>query len=184
MKVEVEILLQTNMNRMNRSWDITKWAETPYFHCGPSGHFITLVNLINNINKEAKTIAPELKLNDRIEESKQDETFVTLKDCKVNFKNEPKRRLINSPKPEVEIISKHYLELINNKIRENTQVNQWRNPKRATEWLKAIKNKSKSSFIKFDIVEFYPSISHERLSKTSKYAQSVKTIDEKVVKTI
>ena len=84
----------------------------------------------------------------------------------------------------LEIISKHYLELINNKIRENTQVNQWRNPKRATECFKAIKNKSKSSFIKFDIVEFYPSISHEHLSKTNKYAQSVKTIDEKVIKTI
>ena len=59
-----------------------------------------------------------------------------------------------------------------------------RNTKPVMEWFKAIKNKSKSSFIKFDIVEFYPSISKELLSKAIKYAQSVTTIEEKVVKTI
>ena len=59
-----------------------------------------------------------------------------------------------------------------------------RNTKPVIEWFKAIKNKSKSSFIKFDIVEFYPSISKELLSKAIKYAQSVTTIEEKVVKTI
>ena len=37
MKIEVEILLQTNMNSINNGWDNTKWAEMPYFHCGPSG---------------------------------------------------------------------------------------------------------------------------------------------------
>ena len=53
------------------------------------------------------------------------------------------------------IISKHYIELINNKIREKTQMNQWWITKSVIEWFKAIKNKSKRSFIKFDIVEFY-----------------------------
>ena len=56
-------------------------------------------------------------------------------------------------------------------------MNQWRNTKSVIEWFKAIKNKS--SFIKFDIVEFYPS-----LSKAIEYAQSVTTIEEKVIKTI
>ena len=36
MKVEVEILLQTDMNSINNGWDSTKLAETPYFHCRPS----------------------------------------------------------------------------------------------------------------------------------------------------
>ena len=65
-----------------------------------------------------------------------------------------KCRLINLAKLEIEIISKHYLELIKNKIREKTQMNQWRNTKSDIEWFVAIKNKSKSSFIKFDIVGF------------------------------
>ena len=63
-------------------------------------------------------------------------------------------------------------------------MNQWRNTKSVIEWFKTIKNKRKSSFIKFDIVEFYPSISKELLSKAIKYAQSVTTIEEKVIKTI
>ena len=142
------------------------------------------VTLIKKINKEAKTIASELKLDDRIEQFNQREAFVTLKDHKANFQNDPKCRLINPAKSEIGIISKHYLELINNKIREKTQMNQWRNTKSVIEWFKAIKNKSKSSFIKFDIVEFYPSISKELLSKAIEYAQSLTTIEEKVIKTI
>ena len=75
------------------------------------------VTLITKINKEAKTIATELKLDDKIEQFNQREAFVTLKDHKVNFKNDPKCRLINPAKWEIGIISKHYLELVNNKIR-------------------------------------------------------------------
>ena len=37
MKSEVEILLQTDMNSINNGWVSMKRAETPYFHCGPSG---------------------------------------------------------------------------------------------------------------------------------------------------
>ena len=104
---------------------------------------------------------------------------------KVNFQNDPKCRLVNPGKSEMGIISKHCLELINNKIREKTQMNQWRNTKSVIEWFKAIKNKSKFYFIKFDIIEFYPSIiSKELLSKAIEYAQSVTTIEEKVIKTI
>ena len=32
-KVEVEILLETNMNSINNGWDCTKQPELPYFHC-------------------------------------------------------------------------------------------------------------------------------------------------------
>ena len=104
---------------------------------------------------------------------------------KVNFQNDPKCWLVNPAKSEIGIISKHSLELINNKIREKTQMNQWRNTKSVIEWFKAIKNKSKIYFINFDIVEFYPSIiSKELLSKAIEYAQSVTTIEEKVIKTI
>ena len=63
-------------------------------------------------------------------------------------------------------------------------MNQWRNTKSVMEWFKAIKNMSKSSFIKFDIVELYPSISKEFLSKYIEYSQSVTNIEEKVIQTI
>ena len=141
-------------------------------------------NSIRSINKEAKTIAEDLKLDDRIEPFSQDETFITLKDHKGNFQNNTKCRLINPAKSEIGIISKHYIETINNAIREKTQVNQWRNTKLVIEWFKAIKNKSKCSFIKFNIVDFYPSISEELLSKAITYVQSVTTIEEKAIRTI
>ena len=70
------------------------------------------------MNKEAKVIAAELKLDDRIEQFNQREAFVALKDHKVNFQNDPKCGLINPAKSEIGIISKHYLELISSKIRE------------------------------------------------------------------
>ena len=75
------------------------------------------VTLIKKINKEAKTIATELKLDDKTEQFNQREVFVTLKDHKLNFKNDPKCTLIKPAKWEIGIISKHYLEFINNKIR-------------------------------------------------------------------
>ena len=63
-------------------------------------------------------------------------------------------------------------------------MNQWRNTKSVIELFKAIKKKSKSSFIKIDIVQFYPSISKELPSKAIEYVQSVATIEENVIKTI
>ena len=128
------------------------------------------IALIDNINKEAKTIASELKLDDRIEQFNQRKAFVTLKYHKLNFKRDPKCRPINPAKSEIGIISKHYLELTNNKIREKIQVNQWRNTKSVIEWFKAIKSNCKSYFMMFGTVEFYPSISKELLSKAIKYA--------------
>ena len=65
------------------------------------------VTLINNINKEAKTITAELILDDRIEQVNQREAFVTLKGHKVNFKNKPKCRIINPAKPGIGIICRH-----------------------------------------------------------------------------
>ena len=43
------------------------------------------VTLINNINKKAKAIASELRLDDRIKQFNKHEAFATLKDHKANF---------------------------------------------------------------------------------------------------
>ena len=75
---------------------------------------------------------------------------------------------MNPAMSEIGIISKHYLELVNNKIREKIQMNQIPNP--LQNGLKQSKIQCKSSFIKFDIVEFYPSISKELLSEAIEYA--------------
>ena len=79
---------------------------------------------INNINKEAKCIAERLHLDDRVEPFNQREAFVTVKDQKEGFRNNPKCRLLKSAKSEIGIISKHYIEKININIRKTTNMNQ------------------------------------------------------------
>ena len=49
---------------------------------------------------------------------------------------------------------------------------------------KNIKTKSSSSFIKFDIVDFYPSISKDLLLKAINFAKSVTPIQDKFTETI
>ena len=61
---------------------------------------------VSKINKEAKAIASKLKLDDRIERFPTQKAFITLKDDKPNFVNNPKCRLINPAESEIEIISK------------------------------------------------------------------------------
>ena len=82
------------------------------------------VILFNNNNKVAKTFAADLKLDDRTEQINHREAFVNLKDHKVNFENDRNCRIINPAKSEIGIISKQYLELIANNIREKAQASQ------------------------------------------------------------
>ena len=77
--------------------------------------------MTKSIDREAKAI---LKLDDVIEQFIKREAFVTIKDHKPNFPNNPKCRLINPPKPEIGIISKIRLDKINSIIRSNTEFNQ------------------------------------------------------------
>ena len=170
--INKDLLLFISADKSNNLYKISKYTYSKLVQDSITKSYKkSNVTLINNINKEAKIIVAELKFNTEQKKLNQRKAFVTLKDRKVNFKNEPKCRLINPAMSKIGILSKYYLELISSKIRKKSQVNQWRNNKSVIEWFNPIKNKSKSSFIKFDIVEFCPPISKELLSKTIAYAQ-------------
>ena len=126
----------------------------------------------------------DLNLEERIEQHSQDQAFITLKDQKDNFQNNPKWRLINPAKSKLRIVSKHYIEEINKNIRKAINVNQWRNTQEVMLWFKRIKNKEKSSFTKFDIVDFYLSISKDPLTNAINYASAITSIDKKVIEII
>ena len=49
-------------------------------------------------------------------------------------------------------------------------MNQWKNTDSVITWFKHINNKRASKFLKFDIVEFYPSISEDLLTKAINFA--------------
>ena len=110
--------------------------------------------------------------------------FITLKDHKANFKNNTKCRLINPPKSEVGLLSKHYLNWIISMVAEKSGVNQWRNTPSVIKWLENLQNKQKRWFIKFDITDLYPSITEHLLERSIEYAKSFATIKHKILEAI
>ena len=128
--------------------------------------------IIKDINKEAKKIAVNLKLEEKMESYADRNAFITLKDHKENFRRNPKCRLLNPAKSEVGLISKKILERINAEVRSSTQSNQWRSTASVIQWFKNIKNKHNCKFLKYDIVEFYPSISENLLEKALTFAKT------------
>ena len=114
--------------------------------------------LEEQINCRARNLAENLELDERIEVIAHKEAYVTLKDHKHNFENNPKCRLINPAKSNMGRISKIELQKINAKIRQETGLLQWCNTTSVLKWFKGLENKSSLEFIQFDIVNFYPSI--------------------------
>ena len=104
------------------------------------------------------------------------EAFITLKDHKPNFTNHPTCRLINPAKLDIGKVSKHVLEHINNKIYKSTSMIQWTNTSYVLEWFRKIEHKEQCTFMEFDIVEFYPSISADLLNKALDFASNYDNI--------
>ena len=128
---------------------------------------------INDINMEAKTIADRLGLSEKMERFAERPAFITLKDHKDDFRSYPKCRLINPAKSEVGHVSKAILEKVIAEVTKASQLNQWRNTDTVINWFKNIKYKGQSRFIKFDVVEFYPSISETLLDKAIAFARTI-----------
>ena len=87
------------------------------------------LNVANSIEFEAKSLSKKLQLDDRINTTARREAFITLKDHKPNFDNNPTCRLINPTKAEIGKISKRILDRINTKVVHTLQLNQWKNTK-------------------------------------------------------
>lgn len=141
-------------------------------------------NSYDGINGEAKKLASELNISDRMECMAKQQAFVTLKDHKENFQNKPSCRLINPAKSELGLVSKKIIVRINNTIRNKTGVNQWKNSASVIEWFKEIPNKSRHTFLSFDIDNFYPSISVDLLRNSIDYAKKHISISEQDINII
>ena len=111
-------------------------------------------------------------------------TFKRNKDHKENFENNPKCRLINPAKSDSGKISKLILDKVNTHLRTILNVNQWRNTQNVIEWFGNIEQKSRHSFISFDIVDFYPSISENLLDQALSWASSLAKISHENISII
>ena len=95
-----------------------------------------------SIDREARSIGAELKIDDRTECIAPRQAFITLKDHKQNFVNNQTCQLINPVKSELGIVSTKILDSINNNIRRKTALNQWKNTAAVLDWFKAIPEKT------------------------------------------
>eukprot|EP00794_Sanderia_malayensis_P012450 gene12450-biopygen9924 len=129
-------------------------------------------NTIHDINNEARNIASDLNIHDRAERMAERQAFITLKDHKDNFENNPKCRLINPAKSEIGRISKQILERVNSTIRNTTALNQWKNSLSVIDWFNKIQDKQQHTFIIFDIENFYPSITEDLLKNALSFAKT------------
>ena len=110
---------------------------------------------VRAINVDAKKIAKDLELEDRIEKMQKSECYVTLKHHQEDFPHKI-CQLINPSKSDIGKLSKIILDKINSDVLSSVQVNQWKNSQAVVEWFKNIRNKNNASFIVFDIKSFYP----------------------------
>ena len=104
---------------------------------------------------------------------------MTIKDHKDNFQNTPKCRLLNPTKCELGKVSQQILSKKLAIIRRKSELNQWKNVYSVIDWFKNLKNKKNLSFVVFDVVNYYPSITLELLMLALKWAkQYVDITDE------
>ena len=127
--------------------------------------------LEQKINAAEKKLAKDKNLLDKMEINARNDCFITLKDHKENFLNNPKTRLINPAKNEIGRISKITLEKINEELIDKLKINQWKSTTSVLNWFKAIENKKDCKFIVFDIEQFYPSIKESVLMKALEFAK-------------
>ena len=128
-------------------------------------------NVIKSVNDEAKKIAKSIKLDDKMQRYANKNAFITLKDHKDEFRSHPKCRLLNPAKSEMGIVSKQILDRINSTVLECTQYNQWKNTDGVIKWFANVDDKQNCRFLKFDVVDFYPSISKELLQRALNFAK-------------
>ena len=86
------------------------------------------------MTKEDKKIASKLGIDDRVYKTSKREAFITLKDHKPNFKNNPKFRLLNPTKQELGKVSKQKLEKIVTFVKEKSGLKLWKDTESVITW--------------------------------------------------
>ena len=132
----------------------------------------------NNVTKEDKVIANKLEIADRVYTTSKREAFITLKDHKPNYINNPTFRLINPTKQELGKVSKQKLEKIVSVVKEKSGLQLWKNTDSVITWFKNLPNKKQLKFIQFDICDFYATISEELIGKSIEFAENYTTISD------
>ena len=102
-----------------------------------------------------------------------------MKDHKVGFNNNPKTRLIYLCYSDIEQISKIIIDKINNSLRKTNKFNQWKITQEVIKWYKKLEM-HKYKLMKFDIQDFYPSITESLLKYALNFTNKTIQITTKI----
>ena len=138
----------------------------------------------DNINKEASAIAEKLELEDRIDIYTHKNPYVSVKDHKPSFPARIETRLINPAKTHIGIIAKKTLDKINLAVKSAIGVQQWKSTSEVIDWFHDITNKQRLFFIKWDICNFYPSITEQLFSDAIQFATDYIDISDDEMSTL
>ena len=140
--------------------------------------------VIKEITKNDKAVATKLEIDDRVHCTTKRDTFITLKDHKQQFMNNPKFRVINPTKSELGKVSKQMLTKIISAVKTKSQLLQFKNSDSTIDWFCKLKDKHRLHFIQFDVVNFYASINPDLLENSITFAARYTTITQEMKETI
>ena len=126
---------------------------------------------LNVVNKQIKKIAEKLNIDNRIEKLQKTQAYITVKDGKKGFTNNPSFRLIIPSQSDIGRLSKKTLDKTNQRVIRETKFNQWINTNTVIAWFKSLREKSSLSLVNFDIESFYLSISLNLVQSAIDFAQ-------------
>ena len=106
------------------------------------------------------------------------EAFITLKDHKPNFINDPTCRLLNPTKVQSGKISKQILSRVVEELREKTKLQLWKNTDSVIDWFEKLPNKKSLRFVSFDIQDYYGSITKKLFTEAIDWAQGLVNISD------
>ena len=141
-------------------------------------------NFERDINVEAKKLTEKLSISNRVEKIAHKNAYITVKDHKPDFPNTIKCRLINPTKSNIGKISKQMLEDINKQLLSKLKLRQLKNSQAAVDWFNNLENKTRLQFMQIDIVDYYPSITHELFNKAIDFAKAHVNIDNLTIEII
>ena len=130
-------------------------------------------DLEKELNSEAKMLTHRLGIVDRVEKYNTKNCFIPIKDHKSDFKTNPECRLINPAKRQIVRVSKIIVQEICNSLRLALNINQWRSTKDCIKWFEEYDKDDRCSFIKYDIKDFYPSITERTLDRALDWLRNI-----------
>ena len=142
-------------------------------------------NIKKKINVSGRNILKDKEMLQRMGINGESNCFITLKDHKENFQNNPSVRLINPAKNELGMLSKFIIQAMNKDLRHKFNLNKWKNTEDVIDWFKRINQKHFCKFVIFDIKDFYPSMKESLLKQSFDFAEKyikVSTEDKAIIK--